>query len=139
MSTHYEHREALSGADGVRGGAGEGLEHSDRMLARPPYSAPWRSMRLREGPHYRMLARSATPSYLLYERTLSGVVAKTQRAEALEPAASESQSPGFRSTRTLNSGYVPRNDLSSGLRVEETIRLRLTDADAAGCWMGVRL
>ncbi len=37
---------------------------------------------------------------------------------------------------TLNSDDLPRNGFSSGLRVEETIRLRLTDAEVAGCLMG---
>lgn len=39
---------------------------------------------------------------------------------------------------SLNSDYVPHNEFSSGFHIEETIRLRLTDADVSGCLMGVR-
>ena len=61
-----------------------------------------------------------------------------QRAEALELAASESQTHGFQYICTLNSDYVPRNEFSPGFRIEDHIRLRLTDADVTGCLMGVR-
>jgi hypothetical protein len=58
---------------------------------------------------------------------------------ALELAVSESQTHGFQYIRTLNSDYVPRNEFLSGFRIEDYIRLRLTDADAdvAG-WNGLQ-
>ena len=45
---------------------------------------------------------------------------------------------GFQYTCTLNSDYVSRNEFSTGFRIEDYIRLRLTDADVAGCLIGVR-
>ena len=45
---------------------------------------------------------------------------------------------GFHYICTLNSDDVPRNEFSPGFRIEDYIRLRLTDADVAGCLIGVR-
>ena len=83
-------------------------------------------------------ARSASPGFLIHDSTIFDGVDERQRAEALELAASESHAHGFQYICTLNSDYVPRNEFSSGFRIEDYIRLRLTDADVAGCLMGVR-
>ena len=61
-----------------------------------------------------------------------------QRALALELAASESLAHGFQYICTLNSDYVPWAEFTPGFNPEDYIRLRLTDADVAGCLMGVR-
>jgi uncharacterized protein YydD (DUF2326 family) len=75
-------------------------------------------------------------SLALWERV--GVRVADHARIALELAASESQAHGFQYICTLNSDYVPRNEFSSGFRIEDYIRLRLTDADESGCLMGVR-
>ena len=83
-------------------------------------------------------ARPASPGFLIHDGTLFDGVDERQRADALELAASESRAHGFQYICTLNSDYVPRNEFSSGFRIEDYIRLRLTDADVAGCVMRVR-
>jgi len=80
----------------------------------------------------------ASPGFLIHDSTIYDGVDERQRAEALELAASESRAYGFHYICTLNSDYVPRNEFSSGYRIEDYIRLRLTDADVTGCLMGVR-
>jgi uncharacterized protein YydD (DUF2326 family) len=90
-----------------------------------------------------MLARlwsgcSTSPGFLIHDSTIFDGVDERQRALAIELAASESQGHGFQYICTLNTDYVPRNEFSSGFRIEDHIRLRLTDADVSGCLMGVR-
>lgn len=82
--------------------------------------------------------RPDSPRFLIHDSTIFDGVDERQRAEALELAAAESQAHGFQYICTLNSDYVPRNEFSSGFRIEDYIRLRLTDADVAGCLMGER-
>ena len=72
------------------------------------------------------------------DSTIFDGVDERQRAEALELAARESLAHGFRYICTLNSDYVPRNEFSTGFQIEDFIHLRLTDADPAGCLLGVR-
>jgi|GEM_PF-762497 len=83
-------------------------------------------------------ARPTTPGFLIHDSTIFDGVDERQRAEALELAASESQAQEFLYFCTRNSDYVPRNEFSAGFRIEDYIRLRLTDADVTGCLMGVR-
>ncbi len=83
-------------------------------------------------------ARPTTPGFLIHDSTIFDGVDERQRAEALELAAGESQAHGFQYICTLNSDYVPRNEFSSGFRIEDYISLRLTDADMSGCLMGMR-
>ncbi len=79
-----------------------------------------------------------SPRFLIHDSTIFDGVDERQRAEALELAAAESQAYGFQYICTLNSDYVPRNEFSPEFLIEDYIRLRLTDADVAGCLMGVR-
>jgi uncharacterized protein YydD (DUF2326 family) len=81
---------------------------------------------------------ATSPGFLIHDSTIFDGVDERQRAEALELAASESQAHGLLDICTLNSDYIPRNEFSSDFRIEDYIRLRLTDADVAGRLMGVR-
>jgi len=83
-------------------------------------------------------ARPTTPGFLIHDSTIFDGVDERQRALAIELAASESKAHGFQYICTLNSDYVPRNEFSPEFRIEDYIRLRLTDAEASGCLMGVR-
>ena len=83
-------------------------------------------------------ARPASPGFPIHDSAIFDGVDERQRAEARELGASGYQAHGFQYICTLNSDYVPRNEFSSGFRIEDYIRLRLTDADVAGCLMGVR-
>jgi uncharacterized protein YydD (DUF2326 family) len=90
-----------------------------------------------------MLARlwsdhSATPGVLVHDSSIFDGVDERQRALALELAASEAKAHGFQYIRTLNSDYVPWGEFSPGFNPQDHIRLRLTDADVAGCLLGVR-
>jgi hypothetical protein len=80
----------------------------------------------------------ASPGFLIHDSTIFDGVDERQRALALELVASESQAQEFLYICTWNSDYIPRNEVSSGFRIEDYIRLRLTDANVAGCLMGVR-
>ena len=82
--------------------------------------------------------RSASPGFLIHDSTIFDGVDERQRALALELAAKESLAHGFQYICTLNSDYVPWNEFSGGFSPEDYIRLRLTDADATGCLMGMR-
>jgi uncharacterized protein YydD (DUF2326 family) len=82
--------------------------------------------------------RVATPGVLVHDSTIFDGVDERQRALALELAAAEAKTHGFQYICTLNSDYVPWSEFSPGFDPKEHIRLRLTDADVAGCLLGVR-
>ena len=82
--------------------------------------------------------RSATPGLLVHDSTIFDGVDERQRALALELAAQESETHGFQYICALNSDYVPWAEFSRGFDPNAYIRLRLTDAELAGCLLGVR-
>ena len=75
---------------------------------------------------------------LIYDSTLCDCVDDNQHAEALDPAASEFQAHRGQCICSLNNNYVPRNEFLLRFRIEDHIRLLLTDTDVTGGLMGVR-
>ena len=143
IGANYEHHEAFPAAAGVRKVFCERLTSSDRVFARPPSPrrptrASWRSLRLGERPLAWLFARHVIPGSLIYDSTLCDCVDDNQHAEALDPAASEFQAHRGQCICSLNNNYVPRNEFLLRFRIEDHIRLLLTDTDVTGGLIGVR-
>lgn len=82
--------------------------------------------------------KTPSPKLLLHDSAIFDGVDERQRALALEIAAKESEAHGFQYICTLNSDYVPWNEFSEGFRLQDFIRVSLTDDDLSGCLLGVR-
>jgi uncharacterized protein YydD (DUF2326 family) len=82
--------------------------------------------------------RSVHPGFLMHDSTLFADVDERQKAQALELAARESATKGFQYICCLNSDTLPTSDFSEDFRIEQFVRLRLTDANENGGLLGIR-
>src|SRR3989338_3851332 len=73
--------------------------------------------------------KTPSPKLLLHDSVIFDGVDERQRALALEIAAKEAEAHGFQYICTLNSDYVPWNEFSKGFRLQDFIRVSLTDYD----------
>ena len=83
-------------------------------------------------------SKPKSPKMLVHDSVIFDGVDERQRALALEIAAKEAQVHGFQYICTLNSDSVPWNEFSDGFRLQDFIRVSLTDDDLSGCLLGIR-
>src|SRR6202167_106383 len=83
-------------------------------------------------------SRHVNPGFLIHDSTLFADVDERQKAQALELAARESASHGFQYICCLNSDTLPSSDFTEGFKIDDYVRLRLTDATDTGGLLGIR-
>ena len=78
------------------------------------------------------------PGFLVHDSTLFADVDERQKARAIELAARESQEKGFQYIVCLNSDSLPTEDFSKDFKIDDYVRLRLSDASADTGLLGIR-
>ena len=79
------------------------------------------------------------PGFLIHDSTIFGDVDERQKAHALLLAKNKSEELGFQYICTLNSDMIPWDDLKEHFSLLESVRLTLTDEDAAAGLLGLRI
>ncbi len=82
--------------------------------------------------------RVPSPRVLMHDSNIFDGVDERQRSLALQLAARESNTYNFQYICTLNSDNIPWNEFASDFKIEDFIRLRLTDEGIGSCLLGVR-
>jgi uncharacterized protein YydD (DUF2326 family) len=83
-------------------------------------------------------ANQVNPGFLVHDSGLFADVDERQRAQALELAARESTAKGFQYICCLNSDTLPINDFTKDFKIDQHVRLRLSDGTESGGLLGVR-
>lgn len=82
--------------------------------------------------------KAKSPIFLIHDSIIFADVDERQTALALELAEKESKERGFQYICTLNSDTLPTKDFSKDFKLEQYVRMRLTDATEDGGILGKR-
>lgn len=81
---------------------------------------------------------SHSPGFLVHDSSVFDGVDERQRALALQRAAGSAAEFGHQYICTFNSDMIPESDFPAGFSLDPFVRLRLTDSDPAGSFLGFR-